>query len=103
MEGHLVSMALSSVDSGATVILLLHVLFVFHHVTGLEFKFTAEDDAEAVRPAGILNAGDACIHAPCIDFMSEGICLVLEEAELLSSQNAVATRRVDVGNARVDD
>ncbi|KAJ7858953.1 hypothetical protein B0H14DRAFT_3632040 [Mycena olivaceomarginata] len=98
-----VSMALSSVDSGATVMLLLPVLFAFHHVTGLEFKLTAEDDAEAIRPAGILNTGDACIHVPSINFMSESICLVLEEAELLSSQNAVATRRADVGNARVDD
>ncbi|KAJ7937961.1 hypothetical protein B0H13DRAFT_2398277 [Mycena leptocephala] len=47
----------SCVDSGATVILLLPVLFAFHHVIWLEFKLTAEDDVEAFTPGGSSTLG----------------------------------------------
>lgn len=74
-----------------------------HYIARREFEFTAENGAEAVGEARLLNPDDACAHAPLVHLISEGVRLVREEAELLGSEDAMSARRVDVGNARVDN
>jgi len=94
--------AVYTTDRRREVFLILAFLGI-HHVAGLKFELGAEYDGEAVGAPRFIDAGNACAHAPFIHLVAECVRFRLEKAELLGCEYAMAARRVNVRDARVDD